>query len=217
MKLKLFAFACAAAVGPLFAANVPRFNHVPEKLPAGTRLINPKAAEKNHLLVVNVGGALSEADFSTIVTYTLTRVNVNAWTNSIPESCWRACIDKPELVKEKFGPHATVVVFLEKNKQGFSFMNVPGHWSMVNLRGLDKDSPTPQVLRDRTAKMLLKGMAHACGVGASVDELCALNYDSFTLKGMDKTDIRISAMSYFPMLSTLEALGGPEMVTLDYE
>ena len=217
MKHKTAALAAALVAQTVLGANVPHFNHVPEKLPDDIRQINPKAAERNHMLIVNVGGALSEADFSTVVTYALTRVNVNAWTNSIPTSMWRACIDRPELVKETFGPHATVVVFLEKNQQGFSFMNVPGHWSMINLRGLDKDSPTAQALRDRTAKMILKGMAHACGVGASVDELCALNYNSFTLKGMDKTDIRISPMSYFPMLSTLEALGGPEAVNVNYE
>lgn len=207
----------AGLAGVALAAQVPQLNHVPEKLSEDIRLISPKAAERNHVLIVNVGNAIAEKDFPTIVTYALSRICVNAWTNSIPESCWRNFVDEPENVAKRFGSHTTVAVFLERNERGLSFVNAPGHWSMVNLRGLDKDNPPPQVLRDRQAKMILKGIAHACGAGASVDDLCALNYNSFSLKGMDKTDIRISAMTYFPMLSTLQLLGGPECVSVDYE
>jgi len=195
----------------------PRINHVPERLAQGTRLIYPSAKEKNHVLVVNVGNALPADVFATTVTYAMSRINVNVWTNSMERSVVRELIERPERQREMLGDKAIVAVFVERNDRGVSFLNAPGHWAMLNMRGLDRDGPSAQTYRDRCAKMVLKGVAHACGVGASVDELCSLNYDSFTLKGMDKTDIRVSPMSYFPMLSTLQALGGPEIVSPAYE
>lgn len=204
--------ACAATAAAPKATDVPVFNHVPATLDAETPRILPAAKDRNHVLIVNVGGAVPEDVFPTLVTYTLSRININAWTNSIDKSMVEGLIGNPDALAERFGKHAVVAVFLEKNEKGLSFLNAPGHWSMVNLRGLDRDKPDAQKLKDRMAKMLLKGIAHAAGVGASVDNLCALNYDSFTLLGMDKTDIRLSAMAYFPMLATLRALGGDDMV-----
>lgn len=202
---------------PAFAAQGSKINHVPEKLGDDIRLIYPSAKERNHVLIVNVNNAVPAHMFSTAVTYAMSRININVWTNSLEKSVVKELIDKPERQSEFLGPRAVVAVFLEKNTEGVSFLNAPGHWAMVNMRGIDKDKPDAQTLRDRYAKMILKGVGHASGVGASVDELCSLNYDSYTLKGMDKTDIRLSPMSYFPMLSTLQALGGADMVNPAYE
>ena len=208
--------AVAAAI-PAFAAQGRHMNHVPEVLDPETRQIYPSARERNHVLVLNVGGAVPADVFGTVVTYAMSRININVWTNSIERSVVRELLDSPGRQGELLGDKAVVAVFLERNEGGVSFLNAPGRWAMVNMRGIDRDGPSAQTLRDRYAKMILKGVAHASGVGASVDELCSLNYDSFTLEGMDKTDIRISAMSYFPMLSTLQALGGASMVSPAYE
>jgi len=79
---------------------------------------------------------------------------------------------------------------------------------MVNLRGIERGA-AGQVLADRYAKMLLKGVGHAAGSGATLDANCSLFYGSFTLEGMDKTRIQISPQAYFPMLETLRAVAGP--------
>lgn len=202
---------------PAFAAQGSKINHVPEKIGDDIRLIYPSASKRNHVLIVNVDDAVPADLFATAVTYAMSRININVWTNSLERSVVRELIEKPERQSEFLGPRAVVAVFLENNAEGVSFLNAPGHWAMVNMRGIDRDSPDAQTLRDRYAKMILKGVGHASGVGASVDELCSLNYDSYTLKGMDKTDIRLSPMAYFPMLSTLQALGGADMVNPAYE
>ena len=201
-------------------ANTPKavtYNHVPDKLDPKSRLIHPSAQYHNHVLIVNVNNAIPSDVYPTIVTYTLSRINLNAWTNTLEKSIVKDLIANPQILKNKFSNRAIVAVFIEKNAEGPSFLNAPGHWAMINVRGLDKDGPDKNKLHDRYAKMILKGIGHACGAGASIDQLCALNYDSFTLSGMDKTDIRLSPMTYFPMLSTLRALGGVEITCPVYE
>ena len=208
--------ALAAAV-PAFAAPGPRINHVPDEIGPNTRKIYPSAKENNHILIVNVDNAIAPEVFATTVTYAMSRINVNTWTNSLSTSVVAELIERPERQKELLGEKAKVAVFLEKREGAVSFLNAPGRWAMVNVSALDDDSPSEQTLKDRYAKTILKGVGYACGIGASVEELCSLNYESATLQGMDRTDIRISPMAYFPMLSILQSIGGIEMMSPPYE
>lgn len=59
--------------------------------------------------------------------------------------------------------------------------------------------------------MLLKGLALACGLGASSDQYCVMYYKSFTLDGMDCTSATYGPNVYMPLLETLTALGGNEI------
>ncbi len=180
---------------------------------ASARPFRPEAAAKPHVLFVNVGGALPDADFADVAEYAASRVQINIWTNSIPASMVRELIDDPSALAARFGTNCCTAVFIEKNAKGYSFLNAQGSWSMVNLRGIDRGNPSAEVLRDRRAKMFLKGLAYACGSGSSLEPKCSLYYGSFTLEGMDKTGVQISPMSYFPMLETLRAIGGPEILS----
>lgn len=173
----------------------------------------PEAAEKNHVLFVNVGNAIPVDQFPGIVEFAASRVQINIWTNSIAKSMIHELIDSPAALTNRFGPKCCTAIFIENNSIGYSFLNAQGSWSMVNMRGLDRDKPSPEVLRDRYTKMLLKGLAYACGGGASLESKCSLYYGSFTLEGMDKTGIQISPMSYFPMLETLRAIGGSDILS----
>ena len=180
---------------------------------ANARPFRPEAAERSHVLFVNVAGALPEADFADVAEYAASRVQINLWTNSIPASMVRELFDNPAALTNRFGPKCCTAVFIEKNAKGYSFLNAQGSWSMVNLRGIERGAPAPDVLRDRRAKMFLKGLAYAAGGGASLDPKCSLYYGSFTLEGMDKTGVQISPNSYFPMLETLRAIGGTEILS----
>ena len=180
---------------------------------ANARPFQPEAAAKPHVLFVNVGGALPDADFADVAEYAASRVQVNIWTNAIAASMVRELIDDPSALAARFGTNCCTAVFIEKNAKGYSFLNAQGSWSMVNLRGIDRGNPSAEVLRDRRAKMFLKGLAYACGSGSSLEPKCSLYYGSFTLEGMDKTGVQISPMSYFPMLETLRAIGGPEILS----
>ncbi len=177
------------------------------------RPFRPEAAAKPHVLFVNVAGALTDAEFADVAEYAASRVQVNIWTNAIPGSMVRELIDDPSALAARFGTNCCTAVFIEKNAKGYSFLNAQGSWSMVNLRGIDRGAPSSEVLRDRRAKMFLKGLAYACGSGASLEPKCSLYYGSFTLEGMDKTGVQISPMSYFPMLETLRAIGGTEILS----
>lgn len=178
----------------------------------GKRPFLPESAGTSHVLFVNVSGALSDEDFADVAEYAASRVQINIWTNSIDASMVRMLMDDPGLLAKRFGPKCCAAVFIERNGKGYSFLNAPGSWSMVNLRGIDRGAPSAQLLRDRRAKMLLKGLAYACGSGASMEPKCSLYCGSFTLEGMDKTGVQISPMSYFPMLEVLSAIGGTEIL-----
>ena len=93
------------------------------------------------------------------------------------------------------------------------FVSVPGYWCAANLNHLKKDNPNKQTLHDRAAKTILRGLAHACGTGATLEPSCSLYYGTSTLKGLDETGIMITPMSYFPMLEILRAIGGDEMLS----
>lgn len=173
----------------------------------------PGAAEKSHVLFVNVAGALSEADFAEAAELAASRVQINIWTNSIAKSMMPELYADPAALRKRFGDKCAVAVFVERSAEGYSFMNAPGNWSMVNLRGTEKGNPTKEVLRDRRAKMLLKGMAYAGGSGATLEPKCSLFYGSFTLDGIDKTGVQISPMAYFPLLETLRAIGGDAILS----
>jgi hypothetical protein len=174
----------------------------------------PESKESMHVLFVNVAGALDRAAFADGVGKIKSLMPLNLWTNDIPKSLVKALVVKPELLKEFFGEKAAVVVFMERSEEGPSFMQVPGAWSLVNLRGLDKDQPDARTLRERTRKMFLKGLAHASGIGSNVDPHCAMWCGSFTLAGMDKTTTSLGPYAFFPMQETLKAIGGTEIFAL---
>lgn len=172
----------------------------------------PEAAARSHVLLVNVGGAMPEALFAKAAERACSTVYVNFWTNSIPKSVFRELIEDPSLLKAKFGKKVCVAVFIERNEKGPSFLQSPGAWSMVNLRGLDRDKPDAAKYETRCAKMVLKGIAYACGGGNTLERVCDMYCGSFTLAGMDAANLTISPMAYFPMLEILKALGGPEVL-----
>lgn len=196
--------ACLAAVACAGEAK-------PEKpFPA----IVPEAREYKHVLFVNVGGALDGAAFADGVGKINSLMPLNIWTNSIPRSVVKTLVAKPESLKKVFGDKAAVVVFVERSEEGPSFMQVPGTWALVNMRGLDKDKPEAAVLRERTRKMFLKGLAHAAGIGSNIDPHCAMWCGSFTLEGMDKTTTSLGPYAFFPMQETLKAIGGIEILAV---
>ena len=196
------------------ALNVPKApGRVPETLD-GVRPIAEAARAANHIALVNVDHAIPDDIWPLVATYAASRVQLNIWTNSLEKSIVGALVVDPRAtLRRALGDKACVGVFVERNANGASFMQSPGAWSMVNVRGLDRDSPDRRTLADRYAKMILKGLAFAAGGGASLDSACSLYYNSFTLEGMDRTGVQISPMSYFPMIEILRAVGGNEIVT----
>lgn len=211
------AFAAAALAACAFGAPVPiapqvasvPVNHVTAEV-AG---IAPAAKGMNHIEIVNVGGAVPEAMWPEVVTYAASRIQVTIWTNAVGKSVLSQLVSGKTTVKGVLGDKATVAVFIENADGQPPFISSLCSWSVVNVRGIDRDSPDAQKLKDRYAKMILKGIGAACGSGLSLDRRSSLFIGSYSLAGMDKTCISISPDTYFPMLEVLRGIGGDEIVS----
>lgn len=209
MNKNTILFAAIATLTSAFGAQ----NHVPATIDGSFSTIRPDAAKYNHVLLVNVAGAISETDWPLVANYAASRIPINIWTNSIPASPVQSLLAQPDGLKTAVkDDKAVVVVFVEKVPSGASTVTVPCAFSRVDVKWLESDNPANDILRDRQAKMILKGIARACGAGATIEPMCSLFYGSRTLDGMDKTNITISPMAYFPMVEVLRALGGDEAV-----
>ena len=93
------------------------------------------------------------------------------------------------------------------DQQGFPpQLTCPGFFAVINMRGLKKDADQKTYER-RVFKMVLKGLAFACGFGANQDSgRCVMGMGSFeTLRGIDSTSTSYSPFCYFPLFDYLQA------------
>ena len=211
MNKPLIAAVIAAVASSAFTVTLPKDQHVPERLDK-VRLIHPAAEKSNHILIVNVGKAIPEDTWGLVTTYAMSRLQLNAWTNSAESVDIAALALDPTKIKA-FGEKSKVCLFIVNDNKLARFTGAPGVWCAANISHLTSDNPDTQTLRDRYAKTILKGLAYACGSGASLESGCSMFYGSITNKGMDNTGIMITPMAYFPMLEALRAVGGPEMLS----
>ena len=209
-KTLLVAVSASMALGAVAAPQ--KKQHVPERLDQ-VRLIHPAAATKNHILVANVDNAIPTGTWGDVVTYAVSRLQLNVWTNSVASFDAREFVADPAKVQKDFGGKAKVGLFIVNQPGQPRFVGAPGFWYAVNACGIEAGAPDAQTVRDRYAKLILKGLAYACGGGASLDPRCSLFYGSFTPEGMDGTGIMISPTTYFPMVEVLRGIGGTEMLS----
>ena len=209
--LVCFVLASAVALAAPTAKN-PVISHVPERLDS-IRSISPAAASVNHIALVNVANAVPQDAWTLSSTYATSRLQLNVWTNAIAKSIVPAIVDDPTLVAKTLGDKAKIAVFIEDSDAPVRYLSVPGSWCRVNVRYLKSDNPDRQTLLDRYAKAILKGFVYAAGSGAALDGRSASHFNTFDLKGMDKTNITVSPESYFPMLEVLRVLGGEDILT----
>jgi hypothetical protein len=135
------------------------------------------------------------------------------WTNTLEKSVFPEVLTDGKLISQKLGEKAKVTVFIEDIETPTPYLTAPGQWCRVNIRPLKADNPDKQTLLDRYAKAILKGFVYACGSGAALDGRSSSNYNTFDLKGIDKTGITVSPDSYFPMLEVLRIVGGEDILT----
>ena len=211
MKKQIVIGISAAMALGAFAAPQKK-QHVPDRLDQ-VRLIHPAAANKNHILAVNVGDAIPAGTWGDVVTYAVSRLQLNVWTNSVAAFDAAEFVADPAKVQKDFGGKAKVGLFFVNQPGKPRFIGAPGFWYAVNTCGVEAGAPDAQTIRDRYAKLILKGLAYACGGGASLDPKCSLFYASFTPEGMDGTGIMISPSTYFPMVEVLRGIGGTEMLS----
>lgn len=211
-KITMFGIAALACTTVIAApAKAPKKIHVPETLDS-LRVITPAAKTENHILLVNVGQAVSEKDWPLVTNFAVSRIQINAWTNSIAETVFPTIVTDRSIVTKKFGEKAKVVVFFENSDCEDNYQAAPGAWCRVNLKYLKKDNPDRQTLLDRMAKAVLKGIATASGCGAGYDNMSVTGAKTMTLEGLDAAGICITPEAYFPMLECLKIVGGDKIL-----
>ena len=212
MKTQLINCIAAVLLATSLAAGVDDKRHVPQRLDK-IRLIKPGAASKNHILLANVVGAVPSDIWTISSTYAVSRLQLNVWTNVIDRIDVCSYLLDATKCQKDFGDKAKVCVFLVDDPRLAPFTSVPGRLCVVNVKAFCSDKPDLQTMRDRCAKAILKGLAYACGAGATLERDCSMSYDSSTVAGMDRAGILISPMAYFPMLEILRVIGGDEILT----
>lgn len=204
--------AALALAGVAVAAPRQSQNHVPASL-ADVRPFYAVAAKHPHIALVNVAGAIPEDAWRLAATYAASRLQINIWTNAIPASVTARLVDDPAYTAQAVGnPNAKIGVFFERRGgKGCKSLSAPGAWAVLDVSAVEAGAPDPQTLRDRYAKLVLKGLAEAVGGGATLEPFCAMFYGSQSVEGMDKTNITLAPMCYFPMLEILRQIGGMDM------
>ncbi len=189
----------------------PQKNAVLEPIKDVDALLPADADQRAHVLFVNVGKALSDAEFREAAAYVRMKYMLNVAVCAAPKPFAQEVVADTAALKKRFGKNALIVVAVVKQEKSPSFINVPGFFSQVNLRGLDKDNPEELFLKKRTRQMFLKGLAHACGIGATIDNMCVMFCNSFTLEGMDRVSATFGPNAYFPIRELLRELGGEDI------
>lgn len=165
------------------------------------------AKNKNHIAFVNVGGAIEERLFANAVTNELGSViMINAVVDrqdaiNIPDMIGKASMGYPK------GERQLSVYFVD-SKDLPPQIAVPSYFSVINVRGLGKDADAKKYAL-RIKKMVLKGLAFACGFGANQDVgRCVMGAGSFeSLKGIDGTSASYSPFCFFPLQDYLNVRG----------
>lgn len=184
-KLAVLLVAAFAAARGFSAPRVPQ-NHVPAVLGKDVRPIYPEAAKRANIALLNAPGAIPAAEWPLVSTYAASRLTLNIWTNETDKTVIR-------------------VYFLRgEPKEGI--LAAPGKWAKVDVAMVESDNPDVKTLRDRRAKLILRALAFACGGGQTMEPVCSMFYGAQSLKGMDRTNITLSPMCYFPMSEFLNRL-----------
>ncbi|MDA3926534.1 MAG: hypothetical protein PF904_17725 [Kiritimatiellae bacterium] len=210
----LMAFCAETPKNAAPATPLPKKISVLDPVKNVSTLLPADATQRPHVLFVNVSGALPDADFREAAAYVRMKYMLNVAVRNESKPFANELVEDTAALRKRFGDKAVIVVALVKQEIGPSFVNVPGYFSQVNLRGLDKDGPEELFLKKRTRQMLLKGLAHACGIGATIDSTCVMKYNSFTLDGMDRVSTTYGPNAYFPMLELLKEIGGDSIFVL---
>lgn len=189
-------------------------NHVPEKLDESIHPFTPKAAERPHIVLVNVANAIPEDVWSLAATYAVSRLQINVWTNSLDKSVLDKLVTNPDYTPLALNNKNSLIgVYFERREGGCPIVSSPANWAVVNVEPYLRDAKCPQQIRDRYAKLVMKGLALACGSGNTLEPFCSMFYGAQDPEGMDKSNIALAPICYFPMLETLRAKGGSDMLS----
>jgi hypothetical protein len=183
---------------------------------APDKVLTADAARKPHVLFLNVGRAVDEALFREAVAAVSLVMPINLKADAMAAPLPREKLWERGYTEARHG-NAKLVVYVCGDPKDVAFINAPGFWSMINVSGLDRDKPDAARFSRRLRQMMLKGLAQACGVGASGDYRCVMYYKSFTLEGLDNVSVSYSPFASAPVQGMLLAIGGEAIFRMPEE
>lgn len=164
------------------------------------------AEDKPFVAFVNVGNAVKADLFASCAT--------NFVPGVMPARIRPCAADKVDVVSimnlatpdQRFGKNVALCVYFVSDAVYPPQLTAPGHWAIINVRNLEKDADAEK-FKTRIQKMMLKGLAFACGFGANQDiGRCVMGAGSFeTLRGIDGTSASYSPFVAFPLMDFLSA------------
>lgn len=165
------------------------------------------SAEKPYVAFINVKQSVESNLFAKVVNkFVPTAMPVRTKALALPaiEVSDVAIGKRPQSV----GAEAKILVFIINQKGLPNAITVPGQCSILNLAPFDLKSD-PAKLEDRIQRLVLKGLAYACGFGANQDVgRCVMGAGSFdSVKGLDETSASYSPFVTFPMMDYLTERG----------
>lgn len=214
-------FCSCAQIAPVPMFGGPNKNrvvvHVPESVD-DTMKILPGAADRAHVTLVNVSGAVPDSVWGPAVSYATSRIQLNVWTNSVEVSVVDKLVSGAVKSADITGnKNARIGVYFERRNDADEFIVSPGRWCVANVSVLDKGNPDAQTKRDRMAKFVLRALAYAGGAGQSVDSGCSMYVGASNVEGLDDAGIALTPMTYFPLVEALRMIAGEDIVTREVE
>lgn len=177
----------------------------------GSNSDTPQSANStSHILFVNVGNALPDETFGTVVTSITNVIPVHLEVASVSSLNIHNLIHK-NAFERRWNPATKLVIYVIRDSETVSFCSVPRRWALVNIFGFDKNIVNINSDRygERLKKLMLKGFALACGVGGNHDSnRCVMALDSFTPETIDTTSASYSPFALAPIENTLGLFHG---------
>lgn len=181
------------------------------------KVLSKQASELSHVLFVNVDQALDARKFREAVSAITFDTQVNVAVAEVkglpPDKVLSGRTNRDERLSER----AKIVVYVIDNARQNSFQSAVGRWSIVNLHGFDGNLPkdNPERYDRRLRQLMSKGLALACGMGATGDFRCVLYYKSFSVDGIDKTSTTFSMEPGMTIVELLNARFGDSIFQRD--
>jgi hypothetical protein len=161
-----------------------------------------------HVLYINVNKALDDLSFGKALDYVRAKIGVVTQGATLNRSLVAELAADPTAMRRRFTARTVLVVFIERNPEGYTFLQAPRYWGMVNVHNFDQDQSDSEIRESRLRKLFLKGLVHAAGGGVNPDRRCVMWDGGTTLEGLDKTSVTLGPFALFPLQKTLRELGG---------
>jgi len=174
------------------------------------KVLTEESAKKPHVLFVNANKALDEKLFSEAVAAIPLTMSINLAVNQV-ENFESVSLLKNASKQISSNAQTRLVVYVINNPEMVSILSAPRHWAVINIAGFEKKIPSndSERYRRRLRQLMLKGLAFACGVGATLDNgRCVMAADSFSVDTIDNTSVTYSPYASLPMQDILAEIGG---------